>query len=84
MGSRISEHEKHPIYQADIERCRKNIRTGQKIRMRIQGMDAEGCKRTVHKMCTVAEKHKWIFVAGDSRGRLYSASYIDMIMQCGA
>ena len=84
MGSRIFEDGKHPIYPADIESCRENVQMGQKIKIRVQCIDADYCKRAVYRMCTVTEKHRWLFVAEDSKGRLYSMTWADMMMQGGA
>ncbi len=83
MGSRVSEYGKRPIRLTDIERYRRNIQTGQRIRIKVQSIDANYCKRITYRMCTVTEKHKWLLVAEDSKGRLHSATYIDMIMQGG-
>lgn len=83
MYRRTFETEKHPIYPADIERCRENIRTGQQVRIKTRETDENFLKRTGYKICRVTEKHRWLFVAEDSKGRRYSTTYIDMIMQGG-
>lgn len=46
MGSRISEYGKRPIRPMDIERYRRDVQTGQRIRIKVQSIDADYCKRS--------------------------------------
>ena len=81
MSSGAPEYEKHPIYPVEIEKYRDRITIGQRIRIRIESIDLDFKKITVHRLCTVVEKHRWLFVVTDSRGRKYAGTYIEQIIQ---
>lgn len=72
---------KIPIYPADIEKCRQNLLIGQQVRIRIPEWDVDFRSRVMCRQCTVEEKHRWLFVARDRRGKRYAVTYVELIIQ---
>lgn len=74
---------KHPIYPEEIEQFRKSLQIGQQVMMNIPRIDSDLRMVTVHILCTVAEKYKWVFVVRDQKGRRHCETYINMMIQGG-
>lgn len=83
MSERKYSQEKVPIGLSDIEKCRKNLKVGQQVVIRVLEWELNCRHRMIHQHCVVEEKHRWIFVARDQRGKRYAVTYADMIMQGG-
>lgn len=82
MSERV--HEKsHPLYPAEIERYRESLEIGQKIRLRIREQDLDFRWKTTYRQCTIVEKHRWLFLVQDVRGKQYTMTYIDMMVKGG-
>lgn len=75
---------KIPIYPENIEKCRENLLVGQQVKLRIKEWDLDFRHREMCLQCTVEEKHRWLFVVRDRRGKRYTMTYVDLIMQGGA
>lgn len=84
VNDRNCGQEKHPIYPADIERCRKRLKTGQQVRIRVLEWDLDFRHRILCRECVVEEKHRWLFMARDRRGKRYVVTYVDLLIQGGA
>lgn len=80
MSERRSYVEEHPIYPAEIERYRESLQIGQKIILKIREQDLNFRWKTVYRQCTIIEKHRWLFLVRDTRGKLYTMTYIDMMV----
>ena len=72
---------KIPINPADIEKCRKSLLPGQQVEIRVLEYDQDFRYRVICKKCTVEEKHRWLFVVRDQKGRRYAVTYVELIMQ---
>ncbi len=72
--------EKQPILHMEVERYKKNLKIGQQVKIRVQRNDLESRTRTVYKICTVVEKHKWLFLVKAQKGKRYAVSYIEMMI----
>ena len=83
MNKQNYSYEKRPIRQTDIERCRKCLKVGQQVRLRVPGWGSDFRHTVLYRQCTVDEKHKWLFMARDQRGKRYAVTYVDMLMQGG-
>lgn len=83
MSERKNGQEKAPISPVEIERCRKKLKVGQQVTIRALEWDLDFRHRVIQRKCVVEEKHRWIFVVRDQRGRLHAVTYVDMIMQGG-
>lgn len=79
MNEKKYRQKKAPIYPVDIKKCRENLKIGQKVKIRILEWDLDLRQRTVYRMCTIEETHRWLFLAKDSRGRRYTVTYVDMM-----
>lgn len=83
MNEKNYGHEKRSIKRMDIERCRRCLKVGQQVRIRVPGWDSDFRRTVLYRQCTVDEKHRWLFIARDQRGKRYAVTYVDMLMQGG-
>lgn len=72
---------KHPVYPIEIERYRKHLRVGEKIRAEIVRVDDDLRLKKIEEECTVIGIYKYFCLVRDRIGHRECVLYADLVVR---